>query len=363
MKNRLLSMALIMLLATVVGCGTETNDKPNDFSDEKNRVVESGEAEETAPAIVESGEAEETGAAIDEPQEKVEELVAPEIAELNFEELSKHRFEFCSGAGAWAEIFTIEKDGSFTGEFYDSDMGSTGEGYDGGTRYYSAYSGHFTNLTKIDDYTYQMTLADISYENTVGKEEIADEVLYVYTDSYCLGGTDTFTIYLPGTSLDSLSKEIGSWIFYANDSETELTMIVIADETNGYGIYSYKRPEPLEEAQELLDTCKYFYDYYGEKLVEADTTMEMVEYTGNMYAIGDECLNDIWKLIQYNADEDAYGEILAKQREWIVQKEVAAEAAKAEYEGGSLATVNYNETLARLTLERCEELIEYLKEM
>lgn len=362
MKNRLLSMALVMLLATAVGCGTETNDKQNNFSDEQNRVVESGETEESAPINVESGKTEETESAIDETQGKPEEQEGSEIAEFTFEELSKRRFEFCSGAGAWAENFTIEKDGSFSGEFHDSDMGSTGEGYDGGTCYYSAYSGHFTNLTKIDDYTYQMTLADIAYEDTVGTEEIVDDVLYVYTDSYCLGGTDTFTIYLPGTPLDSLAEEIRIWLYYANDSETQLTMIVIADETNGYGIYSYERPEPLEEARELLDTCKYFYDYYGEMLVEADTTMEMVEYTGYQYEVSDACLNDIWNLIKHNVDEDAYSKILAEQREWIAQKETAAEEAKAEYEGGSLATVNYNETLARLTLERCEELIEYLKE-
>lgn len=164
-----------------------------------------------------------------------------EGAELTFEELAKYRFEFSSGVGAWSENFTIEADGSFSGVFADSDMGSTGEGYDGGTRYSGVYTGHFTELVKIDEYTYQMTLADISYENTVGTEEILDDILYVYTDSYCLGGADTFTIYLPGTPLDKLTEEIRSWLYYANDSETELTMVVIADKTNGYGIYSYNR--------------------------------------------------------------------------------------------------------------------------
>ena len=228
MKKRLLLISLITLLITAVGCGEEISDEirheSSDVSCEESETVPTEEvAEETEPVI-------------DEPEDEPE---VQEIAELTFEELSKRRFEFCSGAGGWAENFTIEADGSFTGLFVDSDMGSTGEGHDGGTRYCSAYAGHFTNLTRIDDYTYQMTLADISYENTVGTEEILDDILYVYTDSYCLGGTDTFTIYLPGTPLDSLSEEIRSWIYYANDSETQLTMIVIADETNGYGIYSY----------------------------------------------------------------------------------------------------------------------------
>ena len=233
MKKRLLLISLITLLITAVGCGEEISDEvhneSSDVSCEESETVSTEEvAEETEPVL-------------DEPDEPD----VQEIEELTFEELSKRRFEFCSGAGGWAENFTIEADGSFTGEFHDSDMGSR-------TYYYSAYSGHFTNLTKIDDYTYQMTLEDIAYEDMVGTEEIVDEDLYVYTGSYCLGETDTFTIYLPGTPLDSLSEEIRSWIYYANDNETQLTMVVIADETNGYGIYSYDRPEfTIKETLEI----------------------------------------------------------------------------------------------------------------
>ncbi len=179
---------------------------------------------------------------------QTEEPKVEEVTELTFADLSKYSFEFSSGVGAWGEWFTIEKDGYFTGLFNDSNMGETGEGYEDGTRYSSSYFGHFTNLTKIDDYTYQMTLADISYKEPIGTSEIEDKILYIYTGSYCLGGTDTFTIYLPGAPLEVLSEDIYSWIRYSNESETELTMIVIADETNGYGIYSYDRPEPLEDA-------------------------------------------------------------------------------------------------------------------
>ena len=347
MKKRLLLISLITLLITAVGCGEEISDEirheSSDVSCEESETVPTEEvAEETEPVL-------------EEPEDEPE---VQEIAELTFEELSKRRFEFCSGAGGWAENFTIEADGSFTGEFHDSDMGSTGEGYNGGTRYYSAYSGRFTNLTRIDDYTYQMTLADISYENTVGTEEILDDILYVYTKSYCLGGTDTFTIYLPGTPLDKLTEGIRSWLHLGKDSGTRLTMIVIADETNELGICSYER---YEDAQVLLNSCKHLYNYYGKLLAEASTTAEMVEYTGSQYAVSDKCLNDIWSLIKQHVDEDKYSEILVEQREWIAEKEATAEEISAEYGDGSFEAVSYNDTLATLTLERCEELIEYLK--
>ncbi len=340
MKRKSMGVVVSVLMAFfIAGCGSASQAEIQTISSETKESVQTEEQSST------SSEA-----------SNIE-----EIEELTFADLSKYSFEFSSGAGAWGEWFTIEKDGYVTGLFNDSNMGETGDGYEDGTRYSSSYSGHFTNLTKIDEHTYQMTLADISYKEPIGTEEIEDKILYIYTGSYCLGGTDTFTIYLPGTPLNVLSEDIYSWIRYSNESETELTMIVIADETNGYGIYSYDRPDPLEDAQLTYSSYKESYDYYGGLLTEATTTAEMVEYSARKYELSDTCLNKIWHLIRYNVEEDRYNEILEEQREWIKEKEAAAEEASAEYNGGSFATVAYNDTLASLTIERCEELIEYLK--
>ncbi len=49
----------------------------------------------------------------------------------------------------------------------------------------------FHELNEGDDDTYEMSLADISYQNTVGDTEFWI-MLYVYTDVYGLEGTDTF---------------------------------------------------------------------------------------------------------------------------------------------------------------------------
>ena len=192
-------------------------------------------------------------------------------------------------------------------------------------------------------------------------EEIRDNVRYIYTDSYCLGETDTFTIYLPGTPWDELSEGVCRWLSLNELSGDELNMIAIVDETNEYGIYSYDRLSPLEDAQTTFNSYKDSYGYYGNMLSEASTTPEMVEYTGRMYEMSDECLNYIWNLIRYNVDEEKYNEILTEQRVWIAEKEAKAEADREEFGGGTFAPVIYNDTLATLTMERCEELIEYLK--
>lgn len=343
MKKKLLSVILTVSLAfTAIGCGATMPGDTNTEPYEESQIEQPEESTNDA------------GASVDE---------ATDPSDLTFADLAERQFEFCSGAGGWMESFTIEKDGLLVGHFNDSDMGSTGEGYENGTRYSSSYTGHFANLTKINEYTYTMQLADITYKEPINTEEISnvDQIKYIYTGSYCLGGTNTFTIYLPGTPLAELSEEVQMWIRYANESEEELTMITIVDETNVYGIYSNDRLEPLVDAQMTYKNYKYSYDYYNELLTEAATTAEMVEYSAAMYEFSDECLNYIWRLIRYNTEEERYNEILTEQREWIAEKEAKAAEASAEYEGGSLAAVVYNQTLADMTIKRCEELIGYLE--
>ena len=201
---------------------------------------------------------------------------------LTFEALSRYTFEFSSGAGAWSTYFTIEKDGSFAGNYHDSDMGDTGVGYGNGTLYYSDFSGHFTDLTKVDDTTYEMTLSDIAYQNTVGETEIIDSVKYVYSEAQGLTGTDTFKIYLPGTQESDLSPEVYSWVSLANDNDTELTIPIIVNEAEGFGIYSYDRGTPAEEAEALYNTCKTAYDNFDLQLKAASTQQKMNEFADEM---------------------------------------------------------------------------------
>jgi hypothetical protein len=159
----------------------------------------------------------------------------------SFQDLSKYSFEFCSGAGAWATDFTIADDGSFSGLYHDSDMGDIGEGYEHGTLYYSAFSGHFSELTPVDEYTCEMTLSDISYENEPDTEEIINQLRYRYSDAYGLTGTTKFLVYFPGTPVSTFDEEIYSWIQWSiEDGSDVLTRPVIVNVDQEEGIYSYE---------------------------------------------------------------------------------------------------------------------------
>lgn len=353
-KNRKLKAMFVVLsvivTATIAGCSAKNyvNENMESESKEKDTITEIDFPENTANFTFS-----------EKTSDLTETDLSEEASDLTFADLSKLQFEFTSGAGGWSEEFTIEKDGSFQGNFHDSDMGVIGEDYPDGTMYCCSYTGQFTELHKINDYTYEMKLADISYKDATGTDEISDGMHLIYTESYCLGGNDTFKVYLPGTPLSELSEEEYLWISYDNESETELTMTIIVDEKNEYGIYSYQRPEPLEDARMTYDTYKSSYDYYDNKCSEAETTLEMVECTESMYNVSDDCLNYIWNLIKNNVDGDKFDEILVEQREWVAQKEKRAEEITSE--GGSMAAADCNRIMAELTMERCEELIAYLE--
>ena len=348
-KKLLMVMATALLGAVVAGCGTK---EPEVYATIEAEAIEpAGEEATMSPAEVEKPV--ETEAPV-EAEQSVETTAPTEAVDLTFADLSKRQFGFSSGAGGWWEEFTIEKDGYFTGKYYDADMGSS-------KVYSSSYSGQFTDLTKVDEHTYKMTLSDISYKENPDTKEDIDGTLYIYTEAYCLGDNDTFTVYLPGTPLSKLSEEIMIWIEYYNQSDTELTMPIIADEENGYGIYSHERLSPGEDARTTLANYQESFDYYNVLISETSTTMEWVDYTARLYELSDECLNYLWNLIRYNVEEERYQEILTEQREWIKEKEAAAIAARDEWEGGSFAPVAYNDMLATMTIERCQELVEYLQ--
>lgn len=135
-----------------------------------------------------------------------------DVSEENlFKALADH-FSFASGAGGWSTELVINDDGSFTGDYHDSDMGDMGDDYPNGTIYVSKFSGRFGDVKKVNDTTYSMHLQEISLENEVGDEWIEDDVRYVASEPYGLDNADEIMVYLEGTPTADLPEEFLSWI-------------------------------------------------------------------------------------------------------------------------------------------------------
>lgn len=171
---------------------------------------------------------------------------------FSFSELSQLQFSFCSGAGGWATLMHIDSEGNFTGEYFDSDMGVTGEEYPNGTEYQCHFFGKFTEPEKINDFTYSMHIAEISYEKEPGTEEIKNGTLYCYTYPYGLEGADEILLYAPGTSLSDLPDEYRSWAGYSDPviettGETELPFWGLYNAAEGCGFTSWNVVEAAKE--------------------------------------------------------------------------------------------------------------------
>lgn len=124
-------------------------------------------------------------------------------------------FVFSSGAGGWSTDIEVAEDGTFTGSFHDSDMGSTGEGYPNGTVYLCNFSGKFSDPEPTEKpYVYSMKLLEMQIENKdkTGTQEIEDETLFVYSDPYGFDHADEFLIYMPGTPMSDMSEACRSWL-------------------------------------------------------------------------------------------------------------------------------------------------------
>ena len=136
----------------------------------------------------------------------------PVVDAFSYADLADLTFTFSSGVGGWQTTMYIQADGSFTGEYFGSWLGETGEGYPDGTTYVCTFSGKFAPLSQLDDLTYTTAVESISYAQSADTEEIRDGMRYVYTTAYGLDDAKTLYFYLPGTKTADLSEACMSWV-------------------------------------------------------------------------------------------------------------------------------------------------------
>ena len=364
MKNkcaRLLTAAVVLLMVVMVlslsGCGKK-NDVENgtvDGTEQTDTATDTDAAENTADTPDDADKAASENSDSSDPE-------APSFAALQYVD-----FTFSSGAGAWATQLNIRQDGSFSGEYWDMDMGSSGEGYPNGTQYGNTFTGKFTDLQKVNAYTWAMKLDEINYTYEIGEEEILDQILYSYTEAYGLDGADEVDIYLLGAPVSELPEEFLQWACSNYDR--------LEAEENGlpcYGLYNVEGAEGFS-GYDFIDTAV----EYVENAAKADqeivrslqedsslTQMDKNVKSKERYDNWDAALNQVWYQLKVKGvlkDEDME-QLLTEQREWIKEKEEAAQKAGEGSEGGSIWACLVNDKAAELTKERTYVLLNILLE-
>lgn len=148
---------------------------------------------------------------------------------FSFADLADYDFGYGSGVGAWGTSLEVNENGEFTGSFHDSEMGSTGEGYPGGSLYWCNFSGTFTEPVQISDYVYAVQIENLQTEEVKDVQEIRDDILYIASDPYGVDGTTEMYIYLPGIPVSELPENFMAYTRY-EDAENGLLP--------AYGIYN-----------------------------------------------------------------------------------------------------------------------------
>ena len=137
-----------------------------------------------------------------------------------------------SGVGNSSIEIEIDDNGTFRGESSDLNMGEYGEDYPNGTIYTCKFNGKFTDIKKIDDFTYSMKMEEFSTEGMEGDEYISGDIKYIITEPYGMKKGEIYHLYLPGIEMDMLPLDYYEWIsmvLYELEGEEQLPI---------YGLYN-----------------------------------------------------------------------------------------------------------------------------
>lgn len=232
--------------------------------------------------------------------------VAADNDGFDFSVLSDLEFIFSSGAGGWATLVRIAPDGTFSGDFYDSEMGMAGDDYPDGTVYICNFTGKFTSLKKIGDYEYSMKCENLTQEGIEGEEEIINGIKYITSTPYGFDDAGEFRLYLPGKDISELPSEYTEWIYGLEESKV-LDFYGLYNVVGKQGFSSYSMESDSVNSQTAVlytqygdsEFKTYETEYYGELTPEllADSLSDL---TGLDFFVGftedDNTLYADWRL-------------------------------------------------------------------
>ncbi len=275
---------------------------------------------------------------------------------FTYADLKNQAFYFSSGAGGWRTELYIFPDGQFSGSYTDSNMGESGDGYQG-AQYRCNFTGQLGQPEQRNAYTLSLPLLSLICEKD--DREIRNGVLYCYGgEAYGIDGTGELLLYLPGAPLAELPRNYCNWVGYydlAGQEEETLPFYGLYNETQETGFSSF------DEIQSLWTRIAAAEDQSASLDETALTQADMNLVANTKYEMWDSILNHVWKLLLGRLEEDARKNLIAEERAWIAEKEAAVKEAGKEVEGGTLYPAVTSGTAARLTRERVYVLMDYLE--
>jgi len=176
----------------------------------------------------------------------------------SFERLAGLQWEFSSGAGGWSTEMRIADDGSFSGNYHDSEMGETGDEYPNGTVYVCAFSGLMSDLKQVDDHTWSVRVEKLTTQEPANRETIEDGLRYVTADPYGVVEGDEMTIHLPGTPIEAFTEDMRMWAHLLDEENqpAETTDWFLYSSKNETGFVGYPADDGAALANPWTDMTK-----------------------------------------------------------------------------------------------------------
>lgn len=171
--------------------------------------------------------------------EAVPQKESPKDVDL-FQELKGKKFTLSDG-GDWRTELTFGDNGKFTGTYRDPEPEDAEEEFSRGTVYMCDFSGQFSNAEKVDDWTYEIQLSSIKYENEPGEGWIDSGMRYVCTYPSGMEFVGAAYIYLPGCPTADVPEDLLFWIGAPNGwGKTPATLPCwgLYNAADGYGFYA-----------------------------------------------------------------------------------------------------------------------------
>ena len=219
-----------------------------------------------------------------------------ETEETVFSSLAGMEWTFSSGAGGWSTDMQIMADGTFQGQFHDSEMGDTADSYPDGTLYLCAFSGRMAVEEQVSDHAWKIRVEELQLEEEPGRESISEGVRTVTAEPYGISAGDEMLLYAPGTPMDTIPEDMRFWT-HALDMENppaELEDWFLTSEKNESGFVGM-----------ILNMINPW---------ETVTAEELKEFSGFVFGVPEGAENIVYRLLrdqglaemQFTMGEDDY---------------------------------------------------------
>ena len=146
------------------------------------------------------------------------ETAAPAAAEAKKDDLAfaslPDRFTFTSGVGGWATDLWLNDDGSFGGQFFDSDMGVH-------QYYFCNFNGQFAAPVRLNDYSWSLKIVQFETNHELNGGVDDPQAEFIESGPYGLEKAKELILYMPGTALSLMPEDSIAWL-HLSGNETGL---------------------------------------------------------------------------------------------------------------------------------------------